>query len=465
MEGLLQTFLDLIAPWNNLFPRKKSALRAKAMAVSILLAMGRKLFSRALASTGRDQIDWSADYRIFSRCRWSPCVLFRPILQRAVETADESLITVAFDDTLIKKTGKKIKGASWLRDSASPHFCINFVWGLRYLQASILLPLYNRSASKACRAIPVQFTQLPKFKKPRWNASPEKWEVYKNLTKKFNLSTHFVKELRYLRHELDLMGFKHKKLLTVVDSSFVNKTCLLADIPNTEIVGRTRKNARFYFAIKVKKGKTFYDPNSVTAQELRRNPDIPYTITTAHYAGEFREVRYKEFKNIFWKWATRKRPLRLIILAPTPFRKTHYSRLSYRDPAYLLTTNQDLPAQLLIQKYLDRWQIEVNFKEEKSQMSLGKQQVWSERSISRAPAFIVVCYAALLLAGVLHFSDSRQNEAFEKLPKWRKTEEKRPSFMDLMTVFRLELLEKIEFAMDGPRLKIEKSTVISKAAA
>jgi hypothetical protein len=87
------------------------------MCIRLLMAKSRKLFTRALAASGRDQLDWSADYRLFSRCRWSPCHLFRPILCEALRVVDEALIAVALDDTLVKKTGKKIKGVLSITNS------------------------------------------------------------------------------------------------------------------------------------------------------------------------------------------------------------------------------------------------------------------------------------------------------------------------------------------------------------
>ena len=157
--------------------------------------------------------------------------------------------------------------------------------------------------------------------------------------------------------------------------------------------------------------------------------------------------------------------MRLFILAPTPYRRTPGSKLEYRNPAFLLITSFDLPAEVLIQKYLDRWQIEVNFKEEKGHLSLGKQQVWSEKSIPRAPAFIVASYAALILAGVLHFNDERTDEIYEILPKWRKKDRRRPSFQDLMTVLRKEMLIQIETSRDGPVVNLLKDRLLFKAAA
>ena len=464
MEGLLTTLLNLISLWANSFQRKKSAARAKDLCLSFLLPFGKKLLSKSLMVTGRDQLDWSAAYKFFSRTSWSPCALFRPILQKALELVDEDVIAVGFDDTLTKKTGKKIKGTWWIRDSASPHFCHNFVWGMRFLQASLLLPLYQRQAPSACRGIPVQFTQLPRFKKPRKSALKEEWERYKHLTQKYNSSTTFVKELRYLRNDLHTLGYKSQRLLAVVDASYVNRTTLLSEIPGTDIVGRVRKTARFFFKSKVKKGKQFYEKESYTAEELRRRDDVKYETFQAHYAGSFKDVRFKEYPEIYWRWGTKRKTLRLIIIAPTPYRRTQKSRREYRDPAYLLTTNFDLPAETLIQKYLDRWQIEVNFKEEKSQMSLGKQQVWSERSIPRAPAFIAVSYAALLLAGVLCFSESRNSESFTPSPKWREKGDRRPSFADLMTVLRREVCEKGFNSTAGPAFKISFADLVQRSA-
>jgi hypothetical protein len=64
--------------------------------------------------------------------------------------------------------------------------------------------------------------------------------------------------------------------------------------------------------------------------------------------------------------------LRLIVLAPTPYRKRKSSKLYYRQPAYLLTSDLKSNASKLIQIYLDRWQIEVNHREEKDTLGVGQ---------------------------------------------------------------------------------------------
>jgi len=438
---MINTFLQIIGEWIKLFPQERTFNRAIRLAFGIFTTLGRKTISRAIATTGRDQLDWAADYRFFSRCKWDPCTLFRPILRKTLEQIDEDFITVGYDDTLVKKTGKKIKGSGWARDPLGPPFCTNFVWGMRYLQASILLPLYNKEETSS-RGIPVQFVQLPKFKKPRWNAPQEKHDEYQELIKKYNSSTTFVKHLKYLRNELDYAGGRDKHLVTVVDGSYCNKTCLASNVSRATIIGRTRKNARLYFKDlnppKPKRGKTrFYHPDSFTPEEIRKNNNYEYKKMKIHYGGNWREIRYKEVEKVYWKYGTKRLPLRLVIIAPTPYKRGKNRKLCYRDPAYLLTTDHDLDIQILIQKYFDRWQIEVNFQEEKRDMGLGQAQVWSEKSIPRAPAFLVATYSAMILSAVILYGGSRTDD-FHMLPKWRK-HSRRPSCLDIMTRLRFEI--------------------------
>lgn len=466
MMTLLDVFLRITKPWYLTFPQMRSFNRAIRLALSIFTTLGRKTISRAIATSGRDQVDWTADYRFFSRCRWSPCQLFRPILKEAIELIDEDFITVGYDDTLVKKTGKKIKGAGWARDPLGPPFCSNFVWGMRYLQSSILLPLYNKEDT-SCRAIPVQFEQLPKLKKPRWNAPPEKHAEYQELIKKYNSSTTFVKNVRYLRYELDQAGAKDKLLIVVVDGSYCNQTCLTTNIERTVVVGRTRKNARLYFRDynppKPKRGKMrFYLPESFTPEQVRQDQAVPYNQSQIHYGGKWRDVKYKDIHDVYWKYGTKTLPLRLIVIAPTPYRRDGKGKLRYRDAAYLLTTDHDSDVEILIQKYFDRWQIEVNFQEEKRDMGLGQAQVWSEESIPKAPAFLVASYSAMILAAVILYGGNR-SEDFELLPKWRKNS-RRPSCLDIMIRLRFEIAHS-PGKIERFGLNTSKSKMIFKSAA
>ncbi|MBV9265426.1 MAG: hypothetical protein JO061_04580 [Acidobacteriaceae bacterium] len=91
----------------------------------------------------------------------------------------------------------------------------------------------------------------------------------------------------------------------------------------------------------------------------------------------------------------------------------------------------------MLQAYFDRWQIEVNHREEKDTLGVGQAQVRSRLSVPRQPAFAVASYSALLLAALLTFGPNRR-ACYEPLPKWRRNAD-RPSCLDLITLLRKEI--------------------------
>ena len=145
----------------------------------------------------------------------------------------------------------------------------------------------------------------------------------------------------------------------------------------------------------------------------------------------------KSSHNVLWRRGAATRPLRLIVIAPQPYKLSNHSRTNYREPAYLLTTDLTNSLSLLIQYYFDRWQIEVNHRDEKSLLGVGHAQVWSPLSIPRHPAFAVASYSMLWLAALQTFGPHR-TEQFCPLPKWRK-KTSRYSTLDLLTLLRKEI--------------------------
>ena len=54
----------------------------------------------------------------------------------------------------------------WHRDPLGPPFQTNLRWGHRFLQASLVLPLYLQDGESSSRSIPVRFEMAPVVKKP-----------------------------------------------------------------------------------------------------------------------------------------------------------------------------------------------------------------------------------------------------------------------------------------------------------
>lgn len=156
------------------------------------------------------------------------------------------LVGVAVDDTRLRKTGRAIPQAHYHRDPLSPPFHVNLVRGLRFLQASLLLPLHRRG-NASCRALPVRFEEAAPVKKPSRKASAEARQEYKRMNKLHNLSQRFVQSVAPLRQAMDAAGGAAKLLVLALDGSFCNRTCFRAQRHRTELIARARKDACLCF--------------------------------------------------------------------------------------------------------------------------------------------------------------------------------------------------------------------------
>ena len=437
--NLLETFIEIISLWRPTFTKKQSFVRAAQHCLAALCLCGRKTITQLISVLGQDQQDWSAHYKLYSKRNWEEKKLFQPIIENALPLATGNFIHIAVDDTKIRKTGRKIPSTSWQRDPLGPPFQVNLIWAQRFLHFSMLLPLYNDSKKDvAPRSIPIRFTDAPSVKKPGKKATKEQIDDWKKERKERNLSTLFLEEMKGVRTSLDQAGAKDKVALIVADGSFCNRICMNMDIDRVEMVARCKKNAKLCFPAS-DDSRRFYDEHKFTPEQIRQDANISWKKEKIFHGGRWRNVEYKEMKNVLWQGGTKRRPLRLIVLRPVRYRVTKKGRAYYRQPAYLLCTEVTSEVKEIIQAYFDRWQIEVNHREQKSIIGVGEAQVRSKRSVDRQPALLVAAYSALLLSSVLLYGDKMNAEMKSSIPKWYKTS-KRPSCRQLVAQLRKELL-------------------------
>lgn len=455
--NLLKTLVTVFDMWRPAFCKQAAFIRAKELAFACLSASGRKTITSMSIFLGRGHKLPISDYKFYSDCKWNVEDLFNPIFELASKEIPGDYICVAADDTKLRKTGKKIPFAGWQADPLGPKFQTNLIWALRYLQMSVILPLYSMSEKTPARAIPIRFISAPSVKKPGKKATNEERERYKVLSKKYNLSTIFVERTMKLRQSMDAMGLENKTLVMTCDGSFCNKTCMRIDHPRIIMLARCRRDAKLCFHSTKK--RTIYSDKKFTPEEVRKDETIPWSSTLFFYGGKWREIRYKEVQNVLWESGTRRKKLRLIVLAPIPY--VRGGKRNYRNPAYLLATDIKAPLEMLIQAYLDRWQIEYNHRDEKSILGVGQAQVWNEISVSQQPAFHVAAYSGLLLANIIAYRD-KPHPDFGISPTWRK-EPKRNTCRALVGLIRASLLENPELSELG--LTIPMISAILRQAA
>jgi hypothetical protein len=207
-------------------------------------------------------------------------------------------------------------------------------------------------------------------------------QQYKEAAKQKNLSRSFVEMGRQLRQELDQAGGRNKVLVLAGDGSFCNRTCC-GEIPERSVLlVRARKDAKLCFRAPASEHgpRRFYGIEKFTPEQVRQDGSREWKTVRIFYGGKRRKIRYKEVAEVYWQRGAKQRPLRLLVIAPTPYRKSKSKRLYYRDPAFLLTTDLRNSTKQLLQIYFDRWQIEVNHREEQDTLGVGQAQLWNVTS-------------------------------------------------------------------------------------
>ncbi len=450
--NLLETYDSLLQDWRPVFSQVRTFERARRLTFGLLVCLRLHLTSRAICAVGRQFVDWSADYRLCSRSPWNPLQLFDPIFDRlpALLASPSAPVIAALDDTLCKKTGRHIPGVGMARDPISPAFHVNLCYGLRFVQVSVLVS--PTDAPGAARALPVRFDFAPPAVKPKKNAPPEMLEAYKKEKKQRSLPLAGLAAITSVRRSLDGRAeTAPRQLILSGDGSYTNKAVLRKLPPRTTFIGRIRKDAKLHLPLPEpeRDGATgrprLYGPPAPTPEQILQDDSIPVVKIRCFAAGALREIPVKIYGPVYWRKAGADLPLLLVVIKPLGYRLRIGSKLLYRQPAFLICTDVNLDLQLLVQSYIQRWEIECNHRDEKSLLGVAQGQVRSPQAVSRLPQLQVAAYSLLLLASLLSSGFQRTADHLP-LPKWRH-QAARPSLLDLLNLLRHQIFAR---GVDAP---------------
>lgn len=406
--------------------------RAKRLAVGALVGLGKKTITGILCAGAQQFEDWSAAYRLFEKERIDRSALFAPAINAVVERLTDKPLVVMIDDTLIRKRGTKVYGAGWKRDPLGPHFRTNFVWGQRYLQVSAALP--DEASPAKARGIPIDFIHAPSAKKPSKKASEEEMAEYKILQKEMRVSAVAAERLELLREQVE-----DKKIVCAVDGGFTNRTVFRKIPENTVLIGRIRKDAKI-FAPPIeedspKRGRRrWYGEALPTPEQVRKDESIPWQTVNVHASGKLQQFEVKRIAPVRWI-GTGERDVQVIVIRPLAYRPRKGARLLYRKPVHLICTEPGMPLEEALQAYVWRWEIEVNFRDEKTVVGVGEAQVRTPEAVETAPALMVASYAFLLLAAM-----GTDEKSTLPRPKWQtESTSERASTQQPVNFFRAQL--------------------------
>jgi hypothetical protein len=443
--SLLEVFIQIVSEWKEVFPQARTARRAMRQGLVSLICLGRRTITRIIWASGNEAHSWSAEYFLHSRSKWSAQKLFVPIANRVLNYCRGQLLGVVVDDTSLKKTGKKIQQAFLSRDPMSPPFHPNLRLGIRFLQFAIVVPLH-RTLKVAARTIPIHFEEVSAAKKPKkgtksYSEKKQQYEVYKKI---HNLPARALAALTTIRNLLDDAGGFKKRIVIIGDGAFCNQRMFSFAVDRMDLLVRCRKDLKL--CRKSTSPRRFYDEKTFTPLEILNDASIEWQKVRIFFGGKNRLVQFKEITDVLWQTGAKRRFLRLFVLQSTRYRVRKTGELQQREPGFLLTTLTSGQTHNLIQLYFDRWQIEVNHREEKDTLHIGQAQLSNFLAVPRQPALIVAAYSALLMASLIAYGPLR-SEVYLPLPRWR-ANAKRPSCFDLVTLLRIQTVQNTQLQHD-----------------
>lgn len=404
-----------------------------------LLCPGRHTVTSLITTFGNQFKDWTADYSLYARGRVNPGVLFRRIRQEVEGLLPPSRpLCVAIDDTILRKTGKKIPATAYRKDPLGPPFNVNLVWSQRMLQLSAAVVCGNNEA----RMIPIGFEDASTPRKPRKTASAGELRAYREVMKQRNLNAVATDTLKQLQKQrAGECNGTAPVLHALVDGSFTNKKVLRHVPENTVIIGRIRKDAK----LNKKPGeqaargrKRIYGEDLPTPEQIRKDETIAWIKVRARAAGKWHNFEIKTVAPVRWR-AAGEQDLRLVVIRPVGYRLRKGGKLLYRQPAYLICTDVNLSLEDILQEYIWRWDIEVNHRDEKTILGVGQAQVRNENSVTSIPATAVAAYAMLHLAAIKAYGKNGKPGVIPEA-LWRDPSKKqRASTQDLINELRREL--------------------------
>jgi hypothetical protein len=377
--------------------------------------------SGLICASGQQFRDWSADYRLFARERFRAEELFavaRRELAAALPAA--APYVAALDDSYLPKSGRRTAGVGYVRDSHAPPYLSNLLRAQRFVQLSGVLPA--GAIPCAARGVPLDLVLAPSPERPRRSAPAEAWARYARAKAAANVNLVGGARIAALRRALDAdPGGQERRLLVACDGRFTNGT-VLRDLPErTTLIGRVRCDTALCHPPGPSAGSgrpRAYGERAPTPEALLADEAVPWQRVRVHAAGRIHEMRVKTLAPLRWRAAGPGHGFRLLVVAPLAYRHNESGKILYRKPAYLLCSDPELPLAELLQAYVHRWEIEVNFRDEKQLLGTGEAQVRTWPAVERVPQLLAASYALLLLAARRTYGASGCPETLPP-PRWR----------------------------------------------
>ena len=424
MPRLPARFAEVILCFAPLF-FQRSWRHAEVLLVGAILAPGQRTVASILRISGLCRERRFVNYhRVLNRAAWSGRAAARVLLGLLLDAfLPAGPVLLGLDDTIERRRGKRISAKGIYRDPVrSSHGHFVKASGLRWLSLMLLVPI---SWAGRVWALPFLTTLAPSERYCR-----ERGRRHKTLT---DWGRQLVLQAR--------RWMPGRRLVVVTDSGF-SALEFLAALLRQEVtcVTRLRLDAALYRPAPPRPPGTIGRPRTkgerlpTLAEVLADQTTRWQRVTVPGWYGEGERVVEICSDTAVWRHSGMPVvPIRWVLLRD-PCRRF--------DPQALLCTDLAQEPLQIVRWFVQRWQLEVTFREVRDHLGVETQRQWSDKAIARTtPCLLGLFSIVTLLASRL---DCRARIQVSSSAWYHK---QRPTFADSLAAVRRAIWSEQGFAV------------------
>ena len=416
MPRLPSRFAAVILTFAPLF-LQRSWRHASMLLTGAILAPGRRTVASVLRITGLARERRFVNYhRVLNRAAWCPRAASRLLLGLLVAAfVPAGPVVLGIDDTIERRRGKRIAAKGIYRDPVrSSHGHFVKASGLRWLSLMLLT-----SIPWAGRVWALPFlTALA----PSERYCQQRGRRHKKLTD-------WARQL-VLQARCWLPG---RELVVVADSAFAALEFLAAvSRHDVACITRLRLDAALYDPAPPRMPGTNGRPRTKGKCLTNLSKVLPDPATTwvrvtvpGWYGGGERDIEISTSTAVWRHGGMPIVPIRWVLVRDP---------LGRFEPQALLCTNQTYDPVQILRWFVQRWQVEVTFREVRDHLGVETQRQWSDKAIARTTPCLLGLFSLVTLLGKQLTPHARQATATSA---WYRKQ--RPTFSDTLAAVRREL--------------------------
>jgi hypothetical protein len=379
--------------------------------VGLIASTRRRTVCGMLTGAGLERV-WhhSRAHRFFAVARWSAdavgLALTDLIVARLLPT--ESPLTIAVDDTLFKRSGKKVFGVAWHHDGAAKGpKPIGFGHCWVVVGIVVQLPFLSR---------PVCLPVLARLWRPRHTGKiAHARQLVELIAAGYpDRTVHVVGDAAYVGEHLRNLGGR------ITWTSRLKVTSVLHELPppRTGRSGRPRT-----------RGARLGTPADLAATATA---GARWRTTRVRRYGRTDTVQIAEI-TCLWYGSFRSRIVRVILVRDDKPRTRDREDRGYGLP--LVTTDLESPAEDLVARYASRWGIEQAFADARQIMGVGETRNRTRHAVERTVPFGLICFSTVTVWYALHGHAPDDVATHRTRARWYTTKTE-PSYDDMAIKLR-----------------------------